>query len=114
MRSMKITIFSNLFKIDENIFIVEIYQNLQSKKFLHIRLLQEKESQKDYFLQENPLYYLQNTDFSLIFEDQNHQKLQMKIKKELTISLHKLKKNNYIVYIRNEQYKKKILNIDLL
>jgi len=113
VRSMKITIFSNLFKINENIFIVEIYQNLQNQKFLYIRMIQEKESQNDYFLQENPFYYAQNNDFSLIFEGQNHQKLQTKIKKELTIPLQKLKKDNYIVYLKNTQNKKKILNIDI-
>ncbi len=111
---MKITIFSNIFKIDEDIFIVEVYQNLQNQKFLYIRMLQEKEAQNDYFLQENPLDYLQNNDFSLIFEGQNYKNLKMKIKKELTIPLQKLNKDNYIIYLANKNKKKKILNIDLL
>ncbi|GIX42153.1 MAG: hypothetical protein KatS3mg129_1886 [Leptospiraceae bacterium] len=110
---MKITLYSNIFKLEDQIFIIEIFRNKEDKKFMSVRQLNEILYLKNNFsISEHECLYCNNTT-NLVFYNEKTQKINVNIKKELTFSLENLNKDNYIVYIEYKHYKKKIIKLDL-
>lgn len=112
---MKFTYYSDIFKSGNYIFIVELYKDLEEKHFMKITKILENtpsdNNQMLYLSEEKKSY---NSDFYLVLINQkNKKKYTHVLKKELTINLQKLKKNQYIVAIKNKITNKKILKLRL-
>lgn len=112
---MKFTYYSDIFKSGNYIFIVELYKNSKEKHFMKItKILEDSHSNKNQFLYLSEDKKSYNSDFYIVFSNpKNKKKYSRILKKELTINLQKLKKNQYIIAIKNRITNKKILKLKL-
>jgi hypothetical protein len=110
---MKITLYSNLFKIEDYIVIIEIYKEKNEEKYLYVNVLDEK-NEHSLEVKEKKFSYLKQAPIKLIFCGEKQEKYSFNVKNGLTYSLEKINKDNYIVYLQVNQSKKQILKLELI
>lgn len=108
---MKFTIYSEIIKIENEYFIVELYKNKNEEEFLKISKV-NKNSEKPnlYFCDPKVLY---NQQSLIIIKNKDLNKtIKRNLKKELTLDFSEFTKNHYIIYLKKHKTIKKILELN--
>lgn len=108
-----ITLYSEIFKIESEIIIVEIFRDREENKYIKFNKLEHIDENKKNFIltEQNPSYQVEK-ETKLLFESEK-QKFKIELKKELTLSLEKLKKGEYNVNVLKNNRKYNILNLKI-
>ncbi len=108
-----ITIYSEIFKFDNEILIIEIYRNKKEEKFIRMNLLNYNNIKKhEFVLTEENQEYQEKNKIRILFESNNNNFL-LNLEKELTLSLEKLNKGDYIINLLKNNNKYKIINLKI-
>ncbi len=108
-----ITIYSEIFKIENEIIIIEIFRNKKEEKFIKVdRLGYNKKKTENYILTENYSDYQVENKIRILFESNNNNFI-LDLEKGLTFSLENLKKGSYKINLLKNNNKFNIINIKI-
>lgn len=109
-----ITIYSEIFKLENDIIIIEIFRDKKEEKFIKIYRLENmnKNQKEDFLLTEMNPEYQEKNQIRILFESINNNFV-LNLKKELTLSLEKLNKGSYIINLLKNNNKYKIINLKI-
>ncbi len=108
---MKLTIYSEIKKLDNDFFIVELFKNINEENILAITKVEQYTEKSNMYICESQIPY--NAETHLIIKNHNLKKIiKLNLKKELTLNLNGFTKNHYTIYLKKQNFIKKILELN--